>query len=1144
MKILFSIFVFSLSVFLTQAQQTYINQDWENSFGQTAVIDRAVSALDSQDNVITVSNKLNASLNTDIYVTKYDRNGDFVWDVSYDGTAHDNDFGVNLVIDGNDNIFVCGAVENTGSMDINTIKYNSSGVLQWSQSWDGQATEMDIPSAIDIDEIGNVYVSGGTETSNGYSDYVVLKYNSSGTFQWASTYDYNNLYDGASSLDADTTNVVVTGASASDTTSWDYATLRLDVSNGDTLYTERTAVSGVGLDNAAEITTDASNNVYVTGYVEVGGQTDIQTLKLSPTLGLTWVKTFDGGNDDEATAIEVDDSGNVYVSGTSHLDSIGSDYITIKYDSSGNMVWEKMFGGEGGSKNAIAKDMCLDDSSNVVVAGNISDGTTSYVTTIMYDSDGDLILSRDFDADGSEDNVQKITARNSEIYITGTSLSGGLTKTFITKYSLFEKPESVITDSSGFKYNDSQLIVRFDTSAVLLNTIDDKNITAGVLSDFVEDGVITQMKQKVGFECKDLPTYKIFLRMTSGDSLSISRLGDTVRVDDHWATLSIFIDEADNEFDVIDSLNTLDRIHYAELNYYLELTDVPNDPLYNADQTGLHHLEYGINVQNAWDIQTGQNYINVGIFDNGINWAHEDFGDGSSTGTKVVGGHDYFTPTSNIYTASHGLGHGSIVGGIVGALRNNSRGGAGIAGGSWSDGNNGVNLYSMKLTNSLNIAYDVVLPAIVDGALSTGFGLDIQNHSWAFGADDPDISQDDIQALRAAVTTCYQNNCLYVTSAGNTESSACDENPCTMYPSSFDDKFALVVGASNNNISNVGVASFSVHGNNIDLVAPGHFDSYIGPVGGGNFYGSAGSGTSFSTPHVAGVASLLLSEHNTQNPYYSYPNNLSVKDVEYILSKYATDITTTVGYDIQSGHGLTNANIALQNTSLPGYMVRHGGPSPNSSSTNTSTNQTVVLVENINGVAAGLYTGVEKHVKTRTYNITLPSGHNVIDEWKRKRISRGFSQVNPIVDQTDFTLSVTQNGTDVTVTTGVTCWYIPSLQIWLPTHISFSSTHFSLQIETNETVSIDENEINLSYTVFPNPSEGLFNINYYLQKESDVIINIYDTKGSIVYSKVMENQVLGQQQIGIDVTNLSSGLYVTHLVINGENVISKKIVIE
>lgn len=105
-------------------------------------------------------------------------------------------------------------------------------------------------------------------------------------------------------------------------------------------------------DAASALVVDESGNVYVTGAsAGLGGNTDYATIKYAPDGTRLWVARYDGGYIDHAQALAVDESGNVYVSGESfgegHAWSYAYDYATVKYDSLGNQLWVARYDGGG-----------------------------------------------------------------------------------------------------------------------------------------------------------------------------------------------------------------------------------------------------------------------------------------------------------------------------------------------------------------------------------------------------------------------------------------------------------------------------------------------------------------------------------------------------------------------------------------------------------------------------------------------------------------------------------------------------------------------------------------------------------------------------------------------------------------------------
>jgi hypothetical protein len=142
----------------------------------------------------------------DIFVAKYNSNGNLLWANNYGGIA--NDYGTGIACDNAGNIYFCGyfssptlafgssTLNNNGSDDIFLTKFDSNGNVVWSQNAVGSAGE--VSNGIALDGNGNVYLCG-TYTSpslsfgnisinnNGNKDIFLVKYNSSGNAIWANT---------------------------------------------------------------------------------------------------------------------------------------------------------------------------------------------------------------------------------------------------------------------------------------------------------------------------------------------------------------------------------------------------------------------------------------------------------------------------------------------------------------------------------------------------------------------------------------------------------------------------------------------------------------------------------------------------------------------------------------------------------------------------------------------------------------------------------------------------------------------------------------------------------------------------------------------------------------------------------------------
>lgn len=125
------------------------------------------------------------------------------WQQQLSGVSGQSVFGVDMAIDSSGNLYQLGYVnQSTTNYDFLIAKYNSTGTLQWQRRLSG-ATTNDTPNSIEVDTTGAVYICGTSGTSG-----LVAKYDTSGTLQWQrviSTFTASGM-----SLDA-SNNLYVTG---------------------------------------------------------------------------------------------------------------------------------------------------------------------------------------------------------------------------------------------------------------------------------------------------------------------------------------------------------------------------------------------------------------------------------------------------------------------------------------------------------------------------------------------------------------------------------------------------------------------------------------------------------------------------------------------------------------------------------------------------------------------------------------------------------------------------------------------------------------------------------------------------------------------------------------------------------------------
>ncbi len=277
--------------------------------------------------------------------------------------------------------------------------------------------------------------------------------------------------------------------------------------------------------------------------------------------------------------------------------------------------------------------------------------------------------------------------------------------------------------------------------------------------------------------------------------------------------------------DAIDDYEKDPEVEYAEPDYLTSTTLTTNDS-FLAYQWGMFKIKaanyFG---ESAWDITQGNPDVKTAVLDTGIEETHQDLI------SKVVASNNFTTSPST----TDNYGHGTHVAGIIAANTNNNFQFAGVGYNSTlMNGkivaDNGVGSYSWMI-NGITWAAD-------NGANVINISIRGSVHS---------------QALEEAINYAWSKGAVVVAGAGNCGGTNYAQNGCTTqnepsYPAYYSNTIA--VGATDNNDNR---ADFSTYGNWVDVAAPG---ASIWSTQKGNSYANL-SGTSMSSPHVAGEAALI-----------------------------------------------------------------------------------------------------------------------------------------------------------------------------------------------------------------------------------------------------------------------------------------------
>lgn len=386
-----AILIFTLLFFLSAKSQAPTFR-WAKSFGSVSADQGVTTVADAFGNVYVMGifnlttdmdpgpgvYNLTSSGQADIFISKFDSSGDFLWAKQIGNSFQDNCRSMN--IDNNGNIYLTGLFYSTVDFDPGPGVYNlicsttgyaafllkldSGGNFVWAKEL-VETNYGNIGGTVAIAPSGNVYVAGefkGTGdfdpgpgvfnlTSMGsVQDIFISKFDNNGNFIWANQIagpDGEVCYSIV--LDA-TENIYTTGvfygtcdfdpgpgifnltANNVNSGSWsDAFILKLNI-NGNFIFAKQ--IFGEFDDISRSIVLDASGNVLITGefsgitdfdpgpatfYLDAGPYSDAYLLKLDDTGSLVWVSQFASGSLPASTSqgfsIAVDNQGNIYTIG-------------------------------------------------------------------------------------------------------------------------------------------------------------------------------------------------------------------------------------------------------------------------------------------------------------------------------------------------------------------------------------------------------------------------------------------------------------------------------------------------------------------------------------------------------------------------------------------------------------------------------------------------------------------------------------------------------------------------------------------------------------------------------------------------------------------------------------------------------------
>ena len=330
--------------------------------------------------------------NKDGFVLKLDNNGDFVWARNIGGTGTYDEV-KSLVVDSDGNVVITGNfgltvdfdfgtnvhnITSNGNRDIFVQKLDSNGDFLWAKGMGG--TSIDIGLSVALDDAGNIYVTGyfketvdfdpgvgiDDHISNGSYDIFIQKLNEEGDYIWSKTFGGNSIDVGCCiAIDETGGNIYATG----------YFKETVDFDPG---------IGSINLTSA--------------------GDYDIFVLKMDSSGNFIWANSLGGTSNDVGKAVDLDCSGNIYVSGyfketvdfdpgsgiDNHTSNGYEDIFVQKIDSSGNFIWAKSMGGNWNADQG--RSINIDHNNYIYVTGVLNSVADFDPSCNTYNLTGDIVF--------------------------------------------------------------------------------------------------------------------------------------------------------------------------------------------------------------------------------------------------------------------------------------------------------------------------------------------------------------------------------------------------------------------------------------------------------------------------------------------------------------------------------------------------------------------------------------------------------------------------------------------------------------------------------------------------------------------------------------------------------------------------------
>ncbi len=407
-----TIILFFIIAFNSSTAQ--VTQEWVAKFKDTVYSEPKSIATDNLGNsYISGLYRSQTTGVTQFLTLKYNSSGILQWKKLHKESLSPTNTVVKNAFDHSGNIYVMGFSEpGVKVSDIILIKYNMYGDSIWVRRYIGRS----LPRDMVIDKYSNIYITAVSQVTG--ANYLTIKYNSSGNLMWNRIYNFGDM-PASIALDS-MQNVLVTGNGVGVGSNYNYITVKYD--NEGNLKWARNHFSSRDAEGKS-IACNLIGDIFVTGYVtDFLGNSDYATLKYDSTGNLLWNREFNREVSKEPLRLLIDSSNNCFVIGSSSI---------LKYNSGGNLLWLDT------STFYPGRHCMLDNTGNLYITKPLSENTLSYLNTRKYGNNGNKLWEKNYggSVNFSYEPFGLALDHNNNVFVTGIKIGFSSDTLLTLKYS-------------------------------------------------------------------------------------------------------------------------------------------------------------------------------------------------------------------------------------------------------------------------------------------------------------------------------------------------------------------------------------------------------------------------------------------------------------------------------------------------------------------------------------------------------------------------------------------------------------------------------------------------------------------------------------------------------------------------------------